>query len=342
MELRQIRAFVVVADEASFTRAAARLNLVQSAVSAAVRNLERHLGAELFERTTHHVHLTQAGRLFLPEARRTLAAAQEAQHVIEQMRGGLRGEVRLGVIQTPQHVVAQPALLISKFRAKHPGVTVSIQAGGSVSHAEDLRKKRLDVAFVILPREATAGLDMYVLASEKLQLLCHTDHPLAERDQVQLAELVDQPFIDTPATWGNRLATDSAFARAGLTRKVAYEIGDTAGLASLVEHGLGVAIGPMSFINPENGIRAVSLGSDAPSLTLSLAVPAGHAVSTPVRALLQTAQELSERECRINGRSDHQGDLSDDGDRRGERAGRAGGSGTVEWGAGRAVRCDAS
>jgi len=294
MELRQIRAFVVVADEASFTRAAARLSMVQSAVSAAVRKLERQLGVELFERTTHHVNLTQAGQLFLPEARRTLAAAQEARHVLEQLRGGLRGEVRLGVIQTPRHVVVQPALLIAKFRAEHPGVTVSIQAAGSVKHAEDLRKRRLDVAFVTLSPEATAGLDLHVLTSEKMQLLCRADHPLAERDQVELVELADQQFIETPTTWGSRLATDAAFARAGLTRKIAYEIGDAAGLASLVKHGLGVAIGPMSFINPEDEIRGVPLGPDAPSIALSLAVPAGHAVSAPAKALLQVARELSE------------------------------------------------
>lgn len=294
MELRQIRAFVVVADEASFTRAAARLSVVQSAVSAAVRNLERELGVELFERTTHHVNLTQAGQLFLPEARRTLAAAQEAEHVVEQLRGGLRGEVRLGVIQTPRHVAVHPALLIEKFRAKHPGVTVSIHAAGSVKHAEDLRKRRLDVAFVVLSPEATAGLDLFVLASEKVQFLCRADHPLAERDQVELVDLVDEPFIETPATWGNRLATDAAFARAGLTRKIAYEIGDTAGFASLVKHGLGVGICPVSFINPEDEIRAVPLGPDAPSLAVSLAVPAGHAVSAPAKALLQTARELAE------------------------------------------------
>ena len=294
MELRQIRAFVVVADEASFTRAATRLSVVQSSVSAAVRNLERQLGVDLFERTTHHVNLTQAGRLFLPEARRTLAAAQEARHVLEQLRDGLRGEVRLGVIQTPRQAVVQPALLIARFRAEHPGVTVSIQASGSVKHAEDLRRRRLDVAFVVLSPEATAGLDLFVLTSEKVQLLCRADHPLAERDRVELVELVDQPFIETPTTWGNRLATDAAFARAGLTRRIAYEIGDAAGLASLVKHGLGIAIGPMSFINPEDEIRGVPLGPDAPSLALALAVPAGHAVSAPAKALLQTARKLSE------------------------------------------------
>jgi len=294
MELRQIRAFVVVADESSFTRAAARLNMVQSTVSAAVRNLERQLGVQLFERTTHHVNLTHAGQLFLPEARRTLAAAQQARHVLEQLHGGLRGEVRLGVIQTPRHTAVQPAQLIARFRAEHPGVTVSIQAGGSVEHAEDLRKRRLDVAYLALPPEATAGLDLHILTSEKMQLLCSTDHPLAERDHVELAELVDQPFIEAPTTWGNRLATDAAFTRAGLTRTIAYEIGDTAGLTSLIRHGLGIAIGPPSFINPEDDIRTVPLGPAAPSIALSLAVPAGHALSAPAKALLQTAREPSE------------------------------------------------
>ena len=294
MELRQVRAFIVVADEASFTRAAARLNVVQSAVSAAVRTLERQLGFQLLERTTHHVELTQAGRLFLPEARRTLAAAQEAEHVLEQLRGGLRGEVRLGLIQVPQHVVVNPASLIANFRAGHPGVTVSVQTAGSVKHAEDLRRGRLDVAFVTLPAEATTGLELYELKSEKMQLLCRDDHPMSGRDHVELAELVDEPFIETPASWGNRLATDAAFARAGLSRHIAYEIGDVASFVSLVKHRLGVAIVPMSYIDLEDEIRSVPLSGDAPAIALSLAVPAGHPVSAPAKALLQVAREMHE------------------------------------------------
>lgn len=294
VELRQIRAFVIVADEASFTRAAARLNVVQSAVSAAVRNLERQLGVELLERTTHHVKLTQAGRLFLPEARRTLAAAQEAQNVLEQMRGGLRGEVRLGLIQVPQRVVVNPASLIANFRANHPGVTVSVQTAGSMQHADDLRRRRLDIAFITLPPEATTGLDLYVLRSEEMQLMCHRDHPMSGREHVELAELVHEPFIETPVTWGNRIATDAAFARAGLTRRIAYEIGDVASFVSLVKHRLGVAIVPMSFIDPEDEIRSVPLGADAPGLALALAVPAGHQLSAPAKALLQVAKDMHE------------------------------------------------
>ncbi|MEY9856162.1 DNA-binding transcriptional LysR family regulator [Catenulispora sp. GAS73] len=294
MELRQLKVFVAVADESSFTRAAARLNMVQSAVSVAVRNLEKQLGVRLLERTTHHVDLTQAGRLFLPEARRTLAAAQEARHLVEQLHDGLRGEIRLGLVQAPKQMVVHPAHLVARFRAAFPGVTVSVRSGGSVQHAEDLRRGRLDIAFVTLSSEATSGLDLYVLRSEALQLLCSADHPLAGRDQVRLAELVDEPFVETPTTWGNRLASDAAFARLGLSRRVEYEIGDVSGFISFVQQGLGIALAPMSFIGHDEGLRAVPLGPDAPSLSVSLAVPADQTVSTPTKALLQAAREMHE------------------------------------------------
>jgi DNA-binding transcriptional LysR family regulator len=117
---------------------------------------------------------------------------------------------------------------------------------------------------------------------------------MSGRDRVELAELVDEPFIETPVSWGNRSATDAAFARAGLSRRIAYEIGDVASFVSLVKHHLGVAVVPMSFIDLEDGIRAVPLGADAPELALSLAVPAGHPVSAPAKALLQLAVEMHE------------------------------------------------
>src|SRR4051794_14371497 len=98
MELRHLATFVAVAEEGSFTRAAGRLHVVQSAVSSGVRALERELGVTLFDRTTHRVQLSEAGRALLPEARRTLAAAAAARDAVDQLRGGLRGTVRLGVM----------------------------------------------------------------------------------------------------------------------------------------------------------------------------------------------------------------------------------------------------
>ena len=99
MELRQLATFVAVAEEGSFTRAADRLHVVQSAVSAGVRNLERQLGTRLFDRSTHRVERTDSGRALLPEARATLAAAQAARDAVDEARGGLRGTVVLGTMQ---------------------------------------------------------------------------------------------------------------------------------------------------------------------------------------------------------------------------------------------------
>src|ERR1700756_4296827 len=99
MELRQLAVFVAVAEEGSFTRAADRLNVVQSAVSAAIRNLERELGARLFDRSTHKVALSDAGRVLLPEARTTLAAAAAARDAVDAVEGGVRGTIVLGNMQ---------------------------------------------------------------------------------------------------------------------------------------------------------------------------------------------------------------------------------------------------
>ena len=99
VELRQLATFVAVAEEGSFTRASDRLHVVQSAVSAGVRKLERELGAMLFDRSTHSVELTDAGRALLPEARATLAAAQAARDAVDEVRGGVRGTVALGTMQ---------------------------------------------------------------------------------------------------------------------------------------------------------------------------------------------------------------------------------------------------
>src|ERR1700760_215132 len=99
VELRQLATFVAVAEEGSFTRASDRLHVVQSAVSAGVRKLEAELGAGLFDRSTHHVELTDAGRALLPAARATLAAAQAARDAVDEARGGLRGRVVLGTMQ---------------------------------------------------------------------------------------------------------------------------------------------------------------------------------------------------------------------------------------------------
>src|SRR4051812_34747187 len=118
MELRHLETFVAVAEERSFSRAADRLHVVQSAVSTTIRNLEREWGVSLFHRTTHRVELSDAGGALLDEARAALAAAADVATAVEEVRGGLRGTLRVGIMQaTLGEGGISVAATISAFRA---------------------------------------------------------------------------------------------------------------------------------------------------------------------------------------------------------------------------------
>src|SRR4051812_26850994 len=124
MELRHLEYFVAVAEERSFTRAAARLHVVQSGVSAAVKALERELDAALLERTSKRVALTDAGEALLPRARAALDAAQAARDAVGEVRGGLRGVLRIGTLASLS-LIDVPALL-GRFHRANPGVTIRL------------------------------------------------------------------------------------------------------------------------------------------------------------------------------------------------------------------------
>src|SRR3954470_7645316 len=239
MELRQLAVFVAVAEERSFSRAADRLHVVQSAVSAAVRRLEREWGVELFHRTTHHVTLTDAGRALVAEARAALVAAAAVEHAVDEGRGGLRGTVRVGVMQSTGLSVAGT---IAAFRAAHPVVEVEGRQGPSEQQAEAVRTGELDLAFVGLPDQRLPGLTVTTLAELEMRLLCPAGHRLAGRAAVELADLAAEPFAELPPGWGVRVATDRAFAAAGVGRRIAYEINDVGTVVDFVRHGLAVAI----------------------------------------------------------------------------------------------------
>src|SRR4051794_15527799 len=128
VELRQLAVFVAVAEEQGFSRAADRLQVVQSAVSATIRNLEREWGVTLFHRTTHRVELSAEGRELLPVAREALRAADAVGGAVEELHGGLRGTIRLGIMQTTLSPgVISVAAIIAAFRATHPSVAIEVR-----------------------------------------------------------------------------------------------------------------------------------------------------------------------------------------------------------------------
>jgi DNA-binding transcriptional LysR family regulator len=290
VELRQLAVFVAVAEEGSFTRAADRLHVVQSAVSAGVRNLERELGTSLFDRSTHRVQLTDAGTALLPEARATLTSAAAARDAVDAVRGGIRGTVLLGTMQAQgMRAIGVPELLAG-FRNEHPLVQVHIRhaAGGSTEMATQVREGRLDLAFVSLSANELAGVELTPLSSEPMMVLAPATHRLAKRRTIPIAALADEPLAEFPPGWGLRMVSDRAFAAAGVTRTITFEVNDTASVIEFVRHGLALSLLPASFVGDTSQLTLIPIRGRAPQFVTSIAAPSNRRLTAAAQALLQT------------------------------------------------------
>lgn len=287
MELRQLEYFVAVAEERSFTRGATRANVVQSAISAAIRALERDLGATLLDRNTKRVELTDAGAALLAEARITLQAASDARDAVGAVQGGLRGTVRVGAMTSVGLI--DLAAILGQFHALHPHVAVHVTSApsGSQGHVDAIRERRLDLAFVSIPNRPGAAVSLIDLARVPMDVIVPRDHELAGRRGVRFRDLEGMSFIDSPVGYGNRAVVDVAFAASGLTRSVTMELPDIATVAELVSHGLGVAILPRFVIRPGAAVTVVPLTDTELIWPLSLAVPADRPLSKAAAALTE-------------------------------------------------------
>lgn len=298
MELRQLGAFVAVVEEGTFTAAAARLVVVQSAVSASVQALEREVGAPLLLRGPRRVSLTDAGAALLPHARAALDAARDAREAVDLVGGGLSGTVRVGTMPSVG-LVDVPALL-GAFHRAHPGVTLRLSASpsGSRGLVGSVADGHLDVAFVSVPAVPTvpaAGVRLVGLAAAPMDLVVPPGHALADRGDagpVAVAALVGLEFVDSPPGYGNRAVTDAAFAAAGVERRVAVEVADIGTAADYVRHGLGVAILPRFTVAAAPDLPVVPLREEL-RWPLSLAVPRDRRPSAATAALVRHVREAA-------------------------------------------------
>jgi DNA-binding transcriptional LysR family regulator len=261
---------------------------VQSGLSVSVRTLERDLGAALFIRTTRRVDLTDAGRALLPHARQVLTAVESARDSVADVLGVIRGALRVGLLQSmdPEGV---PAVL-AQFHRDHPQVDLSLRfaAGGAAELADLVRQRVLDLAFVAGPDPLPADLDITPLTTEPMVLLAPAEHRLVTSRPVGLEELVDEAFVDFPPGWGGRMVVDQAFTAAGLSRRVAVEVGDVSTFQHLIEHGFGVGFLPRPAFTHHTRLRTVPLRT-VPLWRLGAAVAAGTPPSAAARVLLALA-----------------------------------------------------
>ncbi|MFE9859584.1 LysR family transcriptional regulator [Streptomyces sp. NPDC005780] len=287
MELRQLEHFVAVAQEQHFTRAAERVAVSQSGLSASVRALEQELRTPLFSRTTRSVRLTEAGRALLVEAERTLAGARAAKDAVDAVRGLLRGTLSVGVEQC----VAGLNLprLLAAFHREHPHMEIRLRQEGTTNLVDGVAGGRLDIAFAATVSPVEWRGELVPLAREPMVLLCAPGHRLASADRAGWEELAGEAFIDFHPDFGPRRAADEAFAAAGVRRTVALEVNDVHTLLELVREGLGIAVVPHHFSRkPEAAcLMAVALdGTDQPFYESVVVLPAAQALSPGARALM--------------------------------------------------------
>jgi DNA-binding transcriptional LysR family regulator len=285
MELRQLEHFVTAAEERHFTRAAQRLHIVQSGLSASIKALERELDAPLFVRSTRRVELTQAGHALLPEARRTLAAAQAATDAVAAVQGLLRGTLAVGTMQILPPAVDILAVL-GRFHAEHPGVELRLRQAGTGTLLEEVRNGTLDLALVAPVARPPREITMRHLASDPLLVACAPTHPLANRRQVALADLAGEQFVDFQPDWGLRMLLDQTFTAAGLERSSALEVNDVPSLLELVAHGLGVALVPEVVTRYRAQVRYLRFRAPTPLFEVAVATVGDPPASQAARVLL--------------------------------------------------------
>lgn len=242
MELRHLFAFVAVAEELHFGRAAKRLQMAQPPLSQQIRQLEKELGIQLFERNTRSVRLTSAGESFLQPVRTVIEDLDTAVRAAKAAGRGEYGRVSIGFAGASSHETLPR--LTRAVRAAHPAIEL-VMTGQTYANVALARVAdgSLDLGFVRLP-VTQPGVTFRVIDEEELVCALPSDHPLAARDSVPLEVLAGEPFVSFPANTGStvRDAMVGACEAAGFNPRVVQEAPDSYTILALVAAGVGVTL----------------------------------------------------------------------------------------------------
>jgi DNA-binding transcriptional LysR family regulator len=247
VELKHLTSFVLVAEHLSFVRAAKQLHLSQPALTLQIKNLEEELGVQLFWRNRRSVRLTDAGEVFVVEAKATLARAQQA---AERAQKAARGEIgRLGIGFVSSAALEVVPRIVVEFRKRNPGVTLDLMNLRTVSQVEGLLGKTIDVGFLRLPL-ASSGLKLTVVHREEFVVILPKGHRLARDKQLRLARLREEAFVAYGRQWAPGFfdAIVQMCVKEGFSPNIVQETGEMYTAIALVAAGVGVAILPKSVV----------------------------------------------------------------------------------------------
>ncbi len=293
MNSRALRYFVAAADASHIGRAAEQLGIAQPALSQQIRILEARLAVRLFHRANRRIELTDAGRVFLAEAKQLLAAEERAVRLARGADRGEAGELHIGYSGS---VVFEPLLrgLLRRFRSLCPAVTLTMHENTVEALLDDLRETRLDIAFLRGPiGSPPAGVGCETFVRSPLVAALPADHPLAGQPRIDVRALAEDAFIALMDPPGIGLAHSLHLLgeRAGFTPRVRLRAGSVMSVLGLVGAGLGVGViprFPLEFSSPTFVLRDLD---DAEAVTEVLLLTRGRIISAVQSRFLRLVKE---------------------------------------------------
>ncbi|HYJ87675.1 MAG TPA: LysR family transcriptional regulator [Pyrinomonadaceae bacterium] len=249
MEIRQLRAFVAIAELGTFTAGAQRVHVTQAAISMQIRQLETDLGARLFIRAPRHVMLTEAGEQLLQRARQILRDHDAAVDEIAELAGAERGRLRVGSASAMVTTDVLPRLL-REVRKQHVRSEITVASGTSETLVQQILAGEIDLAFVSLPVEAR-GINTERLSQDQLVAIASPRHRLAKQRTISAYTLAGEKLILGERGGNTRRLIDQFFAQAGVNLQVSMELSRQAAIRRMVEEDMGVGIVPLQSVAEE-------------------------------------------------------------------------------------------
>jgi DNA-binding transcriptional LysR family regulator len=291
LDVRRLRVLREVARRGSLAAAADTLSYTPSAVSQQIAALEREAGVRLLERRARGVVLTEAGQMLVEHADVILGRLEAAETALAALAELQRGHLRMASFATAGARVLPRA--VDTFRARHPGVELTVGQASPRQSVEHLRTGRLDLALTVdLAQHPAEGVEVLHLFDDPVQLALHVDHPLAAKPDVRLEELAEETWIDVPRATSGGQVLMRACAKAGFTPRVTFESDDYTAIQELVGAGVGVALLPDLALCPPHPLVVLRpLGPDGPSRDIQAATRPEEFRSPAAAAMLEILRE---------------------------------------------------